>query len=112
DVRAGAVEELRRQRWEKASTLRLERGERAGGVAIRIDLDHAGGGPGGSATDPPPLEEHHLHPGLRQPVGDRGADRAGTDHDDVRAHRPDLNPRSTVSCLVDQAAYPPVVARP
>ena len=112
DVHAGTVEELRCQRREKARTLRLKRGERAGGVAIRVDLDHTGGRAGGSSTHLSALEDHHLDPGLRQLVGDRRADRAGADDDDVRAHRPDVNPRSTDGRLVDQAAQPQVFARP
>ena len=111
DIRARPIAELVGEGRKQPSALLGKRGEGRCGIAPMMPLDHAGGGPGRLATHLPALEDHHFQPGLRELVGDRRADRSGADDDDVRAHTPDLNPRSTVSRLVDQAPQPQVFAR-
>ena len=91
DVHAGTIQQLCGQRREQPGALLLEAGQGRRGRAVRIDLDHAGRSPGGRATDPAAFEDHHGRSGLRQLIGDRGADGPRTNNDDVRAHTPDLN---------------------
>src|SRR6202011_696717 len=80
DVHAGAFPEFGRERREQAGAFERKAGHRWRGGAVRVDLNHARGGPRRLTPDPAAVEDHHLHPGPGQLIGNRGP--AGTgDHD-------------------------------